>query len=107
MREVVLQYKLYCDMQEQEARLLVSQGRQLCCYTRLGAGQARDTSAGGRVGGAGGSGGRTGGRAGRTGGRAGRTGGHAGRRRAACAHLGVLLGCGRCTWCTQPIFDPV
>ena len=21
--------------------------------------------------------------------------------------LGVLLGCGLCTWCTQPIFDPV
>ena len=21
--------------------------------------------------------------------------------------LGVLLGCGLCTWCTQPVFDPV
>ena len=37
MREVVLQYKLYCDMQEQEARLPVSQGRQLCRDTALGA----------------------------------------------------------------------
>ena len=26
---------------------------------------------------------------------------------AACAHLGVLLGCGLCTWCTQPVFDLV
>ena len=25
----------------------------------------------------------------------------------ACAYLGVLLGCGLCTWCTQPVFDPV
>ena len=37
MREVVLQYKLYCDMQKQEARLPVSQGRQLCRDTARGA----------------------------------------------------------------------
>ena len=41
------------------------------------------------------------------GGRAGCTGERTGSRRAACAHLGMLLGCGLCTWCTQPIFDPV
>ena len=27
--------------------------------------------------------------------------------RACARRLGVLLGCGLCTWCTQPAFDPV
>ena len=34
----VLQYKLYCEVQEQEAGLPVSQGRQLCRDTALGRG---------------------------------------------------------------------
>ena len=38
----VLQYKLYCEVQEQEARLPVSQGRQLCrdtaCAPHVGVG---------------------------------------------------------------------
>ena len=29
------------------------------------------------------------------------------RRAAGARGLGVLLGCGLCTWCTQPVFDPV
>ena len=29
------------------------------------------------------------------------------RHRRWARDLGVLLGCGLCTWCTQPVFDPV
>ena len=28
-------------------------------------------------------------------------------RAAGARGLGVLLGCGLCPWCTQPVFDPV
>ena len=63
-------------------------------------------SAGGRAGQAGARGTRAGARGTRAGARA-ALARRAGRRSAACAHLGVLLGCGLCTWCTQPVFDLV
>ena len=80
---------------------------------RAAGAQALSKGAGGRTGHGGWRAGRVGGRAGGSAGRAsGRGGrgaqvGRAGRRRAACAHLGVLLGCGLCTWCTHPDSDLV
>ena len=102
----VLQYKLYCDVQEQEARLPVSQSRQLC----------RD-KAQGRAGRSG----RTGqerwlagrqarwatGARGAAGARGGRAGARVARGTSVGRGLGMLLGCGLCTWCTQPVFDLV
>ena len=80
----VLQYKLYCEVQEQEAGLPVSQGRQLFCDT---ARAARRKGARGAVGEHGKSIGRSAGALG--------------------VRLGMLLGCRLCTWCTQPVFDLV
>ena len=46
----VLQYKLYCEVQEQETGLPVSQGKQLCRDTALGARGAQDGAGRGRWG---------------------------------------------------------
>ena len=90
-----MQYKLYYDMQEQEARLHVLQGRQLCRDTALGARQGRRHAARARADARGTEAGARGAQAdvlaeARVA-QAGGAGG--GRRRATCGHLGVLLGC--------------
>ena len=92
-----MQYKLYCDMQEQEARLPVSQGRQLCCDKALGeqAGErgARADERGAQAGARGAQAGSRGAQAGARGTQTGRWARGARHRRWACCWaVGCALG---------------